>query len=261
MLEGALYLPFLKKFVAWPSEFDVHGFASKHGFQVVAGSIVKNGNLVAFIGNYSWEIPFQDSLNEESCYLGCFECGNTLIRDLRVLNAPAENWKELLDCWTCHKESFAVSTQAIGLRPKEGVAFRTSDSLIVKSKNFICAFCNAQIGVFDGADNVNFYISKITLNGRHRTSERVLIDKLKAAKDLHSVHSFQVVDMKGRSFGLKVSSWDSIIFLPEPVRVVVFSRECFNGGEEIRMHEHDFDSILESIERNKTPLGLHYLCR
>ena len=259
--EGALYLPFLNKFIAWPLDFDVHGFASKHDIQIAAESIVRHGGLVTFLAKYSNQISGQESVFNESCDLGCFSCGKTLIKNVKVFNTPAENWRELLDCWACHKESFLVSTQATGLLPKEGVAFRTADSLIIKSESSSCSSCNVEIGVSDGAGNVKYYISRITLNGKHRTSDQVLIDKLESAKDLHSVHSFEVSDPKGNSFGLGVISWDSIIFQPDPVRGIVFRYDSqgSGAGERVELHEHDFCNVLESIKRNNTPLGLCYL--
>lgn len=258
MQKGALYLPFLKKFYAWPQEFDIYKFAQKHGIEIFDESIEIIENLVSFKGSFTL-LNSVDYVLNEICNVGCKCCGTILSEQIKVIKAPDEHWRELLDCWTCHKESFAVATHASSLMPKDGIAFLINDSILIKTDLTKCPVCSEQVGAQESAGFVKFFVSKLTINGKNLNSEQVLVEKLKMAYELYSGHSFRICDSKGNSFGLEVTSWDSILFSPNPVHVILCKRrEKDYGSEVIFIYDHDFDAVLCQIERNVTPLGLYF---
>lgn len=244
--------------MAWPCDFNVELFALKHGLEIKPESLCMRKDLVTFDAAYVPEAPSKKPLDTEQT-LCCATCKTVLCEGLKVVETPIDNWRELLDCWACHKETFAITTGSSSLQPKDGVAFMTCGSLIVNANTLCskpcCPSCAEPLGFEDEAGYIHLFRSKVSLNGASVSSEQVLTSQLEALKDTQSLHSFRICNQKDEGFGLRVVSWDAVAFLPEPKRVIVGCvQPDLKEGEVLPLYDHDFDNVLQCLKM-ETPLG------
>lgn len=157
----ALYYKGLEKVILSDDTLKLDNIISDLDDVQINNNTIRNVKRDNLLGKYIGEKSSSNfGLNEFIKKISCKCCSKALINDVKAIQLPSTGWMDLLDCWSCHQDEFAVvtgnlihgvsidvdtlttsaSTNSYILPPK-GYIFYQYNSIIIGKEDFIGEEC------------------------------------------------------------------------------------------------------------------------
>ena len=168
----------------------------------------------------------------------CLNCKDTLIdKHLEVKLLPCENWMELVDCWSCHKDEFAGVAKS-SLSPLPESILLGTDHFLVNPEDLSACKCHRNSNRID--------LETVVIDGQSPGLESIIYAYLFELIEVHGESRYTFTD-QSTSVSLHVLAWDlwagnSISSLSPAMKIAVYPTEQQNFE-----HRHESEQRIQVL--------------
>lgn len=159
---------------------------------------------------YLESLPFEKSQKKDikTAQIICAECKKPLVKSfLNVFQMPSEGWMELVECWSCHKDEFAVVTPD-AMQAQPGNMLLGVDEVIIHKDDM--APCDCLLLVSMEGQNALFDLETILIDGLDTSIGTVLKKTLLSLYEMHGSWIYNFTCDQD-SFYIWLASWNVIV--------------------------------------------------